>query len=331
MNSFGVIFRVSLFGESHGPAIGVVIDGCPPGIPIEPVDFMADLKRRQSGSKGTTKRQEPDQPEILTGVFNGVTTGAPLTLITRNSDKISSDYDEFKQVPRPGHADFVSQVKHSGFSDMRGSGHFSGRITWGLVAAGVIGKKIAGSSEISAKLISAGGSENIEDALNKALELNDTIGGIIECRIKKPPVALGEPFFYSFESAVSHIIFSIPAIKGIEFGVGFAAAAMRGSQHNDPFIDSTGKTSTNNAGGINGGISNGNEIIFRVVVKPTSSTGVDQTTFNFREGRMTSLVVKGRHDTCIALRMPVIVEAAAAIAVADLILIDRGIHGQRKL
>jgi chorismate synthase len=331
MNSFGVVFRVSLFGESHGPAIGVIIDGCPPGLPVRPEDFLPDISRRQSGSKGTTKRQEPDMPEILSGVYNGVTTGAPITLMTRNSDKISSDYDEFRQVPRPGHADFVSRLKHSGFSDMRGSGHFSGRITWGLVAAGVIGKKIAGSAQISAKLISAGGSDNIEDAVNEAIASNDTIGGIIECRVTNPPSAIGEPFFYSFESAVSHIIFSIPAIKGIEFGAGFAAASMRGSQHNDPFIDSQGKTNTNNAGGINGGITNGNEILFRTVVKPTSSTGVDQTTFNFAEGRMTTLKVKGRHDTCIALRMPVIVEAATAIAMADLILIDRGIHGTRSV
>jgi chorismate synthase len=331
MNSFGVIFRVSLFGESHGPAIGVIIDGCPPGIALEAVDFMDDLRRRQSGSRGTTKRQEPDQPEILSGVFGGVTTGAPVTVITRNSDKISSDYDEFKKIPRPGHADFVSQVKHSGYSDMRGSGHFSGRITWGLVAAGVIAKKIAGPAEISASLISAGGSADIEKAVDKAIESNDTIGGIIECRVGKPPQAIGEPFFYSFESAVSHIIFSIPAIKGIEFGAGFRAAEMKGSEHNDPIIDSTGKTSTNNAGGINGGITNGNEIIFRAVVKPTSSTGVDQTTYNFEDGIMTTLKVKGRHDTCIALRMPVIVEAATAIAIADLILIDRGIHGSRTI
>jgi chorismate synthase len=329
MNSFGVVFRVTLFGESHGPAIGVIIDGCPSGIPVKTEDFMTDLQRRQSGSKGTTKRQESDQPEIFSGVFEGVTTGAPITLITRNKDKISSDYDEFKKVPRPGHADFVSQVKNSGFSDMRGSGHFSGRITWGLVAAGVIAKKITGSAEISAKLISAGGSENIENAVNEAIASNDTIGGIIECRVKKPPLALGEPFFYSFESALSHIIFSIPAIKGIEFGTGFASAEMRGSQHNDPFINSKGKTATNNAGGINGGITNGNEIIFRAVVKPTSSTGVEQNTFNFGEGIMTTLKVKGRHDTCIALRMPVIVEAATAIAMADLILLDRGIHGNR--
>jgi chorismate synthase len=331
MNSFGVIFRVCLFGESHGPAIGVIIDGCPPGLAVKPDDFMADLQRRQSGSRGTTKRQEPDRPEILSGVFEGVTTGAPITLITKNSDKISSDYDEFKQVPRPGHADFVSLVKHSGFSDMRGSGHFSGRITWGLVAAGVIAKKIASTAEISAKLISAGGSENIENAVNEAIASNDTIGGIIECRVKNPPMAIGEPFFYSFESAVSHIIFSIPAIKGIEFGAGFAAAAMKGSEHNDPFINAYGKTETNNSGGINGGITNGNEIMFRTVVKPTSSTGVDQRTFNFKEEKMTILKVKGRHDTCIALRMPVIVEAATAIALADLILIDRGIHGKRKV
>jgi chorismate synthase len=329
MNSFGIVFRVSIFGESHGTAIGVTIDGCPPGIPLISDDFMVDLRRRQSGSIGTTKRHEPDLPEILSGVFEGVTTGAPVTLITRNSDKISSDYDEFKNMPRPGHADFVSQVKHSGFSDMRGSGHFSGRITWGLVAAGVMAKKVTGASHIDAKLISAGGSEDIEKAINGAIALNDTIGGIIECRVKNPPLAIGEPFFYSFESAVSHIIFSIPAIKGIEFGSGFAAASMKGSENNDPFIDSKGKTATNNAGGINGGITNGNEIIFRIVVKPTSSTGVDQTTFNFKSGEMATLKVKGRHDTCIALRMPVIVEAATAIAMADLILIDRGIHGER--
>ncbi|HUX59412.1 MAG TPA: chorismate synthase [Bacteroidales bacterium] len=331
MNSFGVIFRVSLFGESHGPAIGVIIDGCPPGLAVSPVDFMADLKRRQSGGIGTTKRQEPDQPEFLSGVLNGVTTGAPFTIMTRNKDKISSDYDEFRHIPRPGHADFVSQVKHSGYADMRGSGHFSGRMTWGLVAAGVVAKKIASSAEISARLISAGGSENIEDAVNKAIALNDTIGGIIECRVENPPLAIGEPFFYSFESAISHIIFSIPAIKGIEFGAGFAAARMKGSEHNDSFINSKGKTATNNAGGINGGITNGNEIIFRVVVKPTSSTGVGQETFNFGKGEMATLKVTGRHDTCIALRMPVIVESATAIAMADLILIDRGIYGVRTL
>ncbi len=330
MNSFGVVFKVSLFGESHGDSIGVVIDGCPPGIHIGPDDFMADLSRRQSGSKGTTNRRETDKPEILSGVYNGTTTGSPLTLITRNSDKISSDYDDFKSVPRPGHADYVAGIKYSGFADLRGSGHFSGRITWGLVAAGVIAKLIIRPSEISAKLISAGGMTNIDQALEKAIAEGDSIGGIIECRIAHPQKALGEPFFYSVESAVSHIVFSIPAIKGIEFGSGFSAASMKGSVHNDPFIDSTGRTSTNNSGGINGGISNGNEIFFRVAVKPTSSTGVAQQTFNFTKSQMTELGVKGRHDTCIALRMPVIIEAAAAIAMDDLLMIDRGINGSRK-
>ena len=326
MNSFGVIFRVTIFGESHGRSIGVVIDGCPPGISVRPEDFKPDLVRRQSGRKGTTKRQEPDLPEVLSGIYKGFTNGAPLTIITTNRDKISSDYDEFIDIHRPGHADFVAKTKYSGFADLRGSGHFSGRITWGLVVAGVIAKKISKDAVIAAKLISAGGSTDVERAINKAVKENDSIGGIIECRVKNPPKAIGEPFFYSFESAVSHLAFSVPAIKGIEFGSGFAAAAMKGSVHNDPFIDKNGKTSTNNAGGINGGITNGNEIIFRVAVKPTSSTGVEQTTFNFATKKMQTLTVKGRHDTCIALRMPVIIEAVTAIAMADLMLIDRGIN-----
>ena len=329
MNSVGIIFRVSVFGESHGTAIGVNIDGCPPGIQVVPNDFIPDLSRRQSGRKGTTARAEPDLPEILSGIHDGFTNGAPLTIITTNRDKISSDYEGFKDIPRPGHADFTARIKYSGFSDMRGSGHFSGRITWGLVAAGVIAKKIVAGSEISARLISAGGSTDIDKALDEAIAANDSIGGIIECVVKDPPVAIGEPFFYSFESAVSHLVFSIPAVRGIEFGTGFAAAAMKGSEHNDPIINARGKTATNNAGGINGGISNGNDIIFRIAVKPTSSTGVGQKTFNFSSGRMDTLMVTGRHDACIALRMPVIVEAVTAIAMADLILIDRGIYGKR--
>jgi chorismate synthase len=326
MNSFGIVFRISIFGESHGTAIGVTVDGIPPGIKIKPDDFIADLDRRKSGGKGTTARHESDSPEIISGINKGVTTGAPVTLITRNEDRISSDYDQFKEVPRPGHADFVSRVKYSGFADNRGGGHFSGRITWGVVAAGVIARKIVSPAVISARVISAGGSEDIEAAVSRAVDLKDSVGGIIECNIDNPSIGTGEPFFYSFESAVSHMIFSIPAVKGIEFGSGFAAASMMGSQHNDPFTGIDGTTGTNNAGGINGGISNGNPIIFRVAVKPTSSIGVAQKTINLTEGKMTTLEVKGRHDVCIALRMPVIVEAAAAIAMADLMLLDRGIN-----
>lgn len=329
MNSFGNIFRISLFGESHGPAIGVTIDGCPAGIAIDSQSFLADLARRRSGTKGTTQRAESDIPEIISGVFNGYTTGAPITLMTRNEDNISSDYEQFRNTPRPGHADFSAGVKYKGYADMRGSGHFSGRITWGLVAAGVVAKKILSNSSVKAKLVSAGGYEDIEKAINEAMALNDSIGGVIECRIQNPPQAVGEPFFYSVESAISHIIFSIPAIKGIEFGAGFAAASMKGTEHNDRFNNSNGGTFTNNAGGINGGIANGNEIIFRIAVKPTSSIGAEQETYNFKEEKMTILKVKGRHDTCIALRMPVIVEAAAAVALADLKMTDQGINGNR--
>jgi chorismate synthase len=329
MNTFGLVFRVSVFGESHGPAIGVTIDGCPPGIQLNTDDFSADLDRRRSGKKGTTSRKEADLPEIISGLNRGKTSGAPITVISRNSDVDSTSYENNVSVPRPGHADFVAKVKYSGFSDLRGGGHFSGRITWGLVVAGVIAKKIISPATVTARLTEAGGSADIEKAVNDAMNAGDSIGGIIECRVEKPLTGIGEPFFYSAESAISQIIFSIPAIKGIEFGAGFAAAKMKGSEHNDLLIDNKGKTATNNAGGINGGLTNGNEIILRVVVKPTSSTGVDQKTFDFGKDELITLQVKGRHDTCIALRIPVIVEAAVAVALSDLYLIDRGIHGVR--
>ncbi len=329
MNTFGVVFRVSLFGESHGPAIGVTVDGCTPGIPLKSEDFAADLSRRRSGRKGTTPRKEGDLPEILSGVKDGFTTGTPITIITRNAEMDSSVYSDSSSVPRPGHTDYVSKVKFKGFSDHRGGGHFSGRITWGMVVAGVIAKKILHPVNITAKLVEAGGSDDIENAVDEAMKTGDTIGGIIECRVENLMVGLGEPFFYSAESAISQIIFSIPAVKGIEFGSGFASARMKGSEHNDPYIDETGKTSSNNAGGINGGITNGNELVFRIVVKPTSSTGIEQKTFDFAKREMSSLKVTGRHDACIALRIPVITEAAVSISLSDLFMIDRGIHGCR--
>jgi chorismate synthase len=329
MNTYGRVFRVSLFGESHGEAIGAVIDGCPPGIELSPDDFTNDLERRRSGRTGTTPRKEADIPEILSGIFNGRTTGAPVTVVSANVNIDSSSYENNRAVPRPGHADFTSGYKYSGFTDIRGGGHFSGRITWGVVAAGVIAKKIISPSVVNAVLVEAGGSADIEKAVSEALAAGNSIGGIIECSVMDPAKGLGEPFFYSAESAISQIVFSIPAIKGIEFGAGFRASKMKGSEHNDPFTDATGRTLTNNAGGINGGITNGNELIMRVAVKPTSSIGLEQETFNFEKKEMTKLNVKGRHDTCIALRIPVIIEAAVAVALADLTLIDRGINGVR--
>lgn len=323
MNSYGNIFRVSLFGESHGPAIGVVIDGCPPGISLKPEDFEKDLNRRRSGRKGTTPRREADLPEILSGIYNGYSTGSPITMIARNTNVDSKSYEDFKSIPRPGHADFTANEKYKGFSDLRGGGHFSGRVTWGLVAAGVIAKKVLAPMSVSAVLTEAGGSADIEEAVSKALEKGDSIGGIIECRVENTFKALGEPFFNSVESAISHIIFSVPAIKGIEFGSGFRAAVMKGSEHNDPILDESGRTLTNNAGGINGGLTNGNDIFLRVAVKPTSSIGIGQRTFDFARKEITDLKVEGRHDTCIALRIPVIIEAAVAVALCDLYLINR--------
>lgn len=326
MNTFGQLFRISIFGESHGAAVGVMIDGCPPGIKIDSEEIECDLDRRRSGARGTTPRMEYDRPEIISGVLDGYTTGAPVMVMTTNTSTRSGDYDNLKHHPRPGHADMVVEMKYGGYGDRRGGGHFSGRLTWGLVVAGTLAKRIIAPAVPEAVLISAGGNSDINAAVSKALEEGDSIGGLIECRVKEMPVSLGEPFFWSAESAVSQIVFSIPAIKGIEFGSGFRAASMRGSEHNDMITGAGGETSTNNAGGINGGITNGNDLVFRVAVKPTSSISRPQQSLNMESGRVETLIVEGRHDACIALRMPVIVESAVAVALADLLLMNRGIH-----
>jgi len=320
MNNFGKLFRISIFGESHGKSVGITVDGCPSGIALTENDFTYDLSRRKSGAKGTTPRNEEDLPELISGTFNGFTTGAPITVLFRNTNTRSGDYSNLQTSPRPGHADYVANKKFKGFQDFRGGGHFSGRLTLALVAAGVIAKKIVSPVEINAILKQAGGNANIEEAIDRALANHDSIGGIVECVATNLPVGLGEPFFDSVESVISHIVFSIPAIKGIEFGSGFAAAQMFGSQHNDPIINAEGKTATNNAGGINGGITNGNELIFRVAVKPTSSIGKTQQTLNSVSGKVEDLTIEGRHDACIALRVPVVLEAVTAIALADLML-----------
>lgn len=320
MNRFGKEFAVSLFGESHGVKVGVVIDGVPAGISLKPEDFIADFERRKSGRKGTTPRVEEDIPHIVSGVFNDFTTGAPLCIIFDNTNTRSRDYSLLRQIPRPGHADFVAKEKFGGFDDFRGGGHFSGRITLGLVAAGVVAKKIIAPAQISAQLIEAGGLSDIEKAIDLAIEKRDSIGGIVECTVTGLPVGLGEPFFDSVEALISHMVFAIPATKGIEFGSGFNAAKMYGSEHNDNFISRNGKTQTNNAAGINGGITNGNDVVFRVAVKPTSSIHLSQHTLNMTTGEMTDLEIEGRHDTCIALRIPVVLEAGTAIVLADLML-----------
>lgn len=321
MNTFGRLFQVSIFGASHGEIIGVDVEGCPPGLPLDPEDFALDLKRRQPGKIGTTTRIELDAPLIKCGILNGKTTGAPLLILFENKEFRSQDYDHIKKYPRPGHVDFVANRKYGGFADHRGGGRFSGRVTIGMVAAGVIAKKLLKPASIDATIVEVGGNWNLQQEIDKAVEEKDSVGGLIECRGKSLPVGLGEPFFDSAESLISHWIFSIPGIKGIEFGTGFQTARMKGSEYNDVIIDTTGKTRTNHSGGINGGITNGNDLVFRVAVRPPASIGKEQDTIDIETGQPASIEAKGRHDVCIALRMPVIIEAAAACALADLAML----------
>jgi chorismate synthase len=480
MNAFGRIFRVHIFGESHGESAGVNIDGCPAGLPLSVEDFLEDIERRKGGNqKGTTPRKEDDIPIFKSGVFNGCTTGAPITILFENNNTRSGDYEKQRAVPRPGHADFVAHEKFGGYEDYRGGGHFSGRLTVCLVAVGVIAKKLLdltpgpstkergashasdfgystntlaqwisvsnnakqnrkepteaenilwqalrnrklngfkfrkqhaiagfipdfvclekkllveidggyhntadqknfdeqrtawlaehgysmvrftneeilqelpkvikglgealsfgeglgevkitpkeGGIQVKATILEIGGETDLDKGLQKAIDQKDSIGGIVECRVSGLPVGLGEPFFDSLESTISHAVFAIPAIKGIEFGAGFAAAKMFGVDHNDAIADASGKTVTNNAGGIVGGISNGNELVFRIAVKPTSSTPKEQQTLNWETGAVEAFSVKGRHDLCIALRVPVVLEAVTAMALADAMMLEHHI------
>lgn len=321
MNHFGKIFTVNIFGESHGESVGIVIDGCPAGMPLAVEDFIKDTERRKGGSqKGTTPRQEDDLPIFKSGLFNGKTTGAPLTILFENKNTRSADYEKQRAVPRPGHADFVANKKFGGFEDYRGGGHFSGRLTLCLVAAGVVAKKILKNIQVVAELHSIAGETDIEKGLQKGIDAKDSVGGIVACKVKGLPIGLGEPFFDSVESLLSHAVFSIPAVRGIEFGTGFAAANMFGSLHNDAIINEDGRTATNHAGGIVGGITNGNELVFRIAIKPTSSTPQEQQTLNWESNQVESFAVRGRHDLCIALRVPPVLEGVTAMVLVDLLL-----------
>jgi chorismate synthase len=301
--------------------VGVLIDGCPAGIPLSVEDFVTDTTRRKGGTqKGVTPRQEEDLPLFKSGIFNGRTTGAPLTLIFENKNTRSGDYEKQRAVPRPGHADFVANRKYGGFEDYRGGGHFSGRLTLCLVAAGVVAKKTMADVKVLAEVISIAGEQDLEKGLQRGIDQKDSVGGIVECRVQGLPLGLGEPFFDSVESLIAHAAFAIPAVRGIEFGTGFAAASMFGSAHNDAIENKEGKTRTNHAGGIVGGITNGNELVFRIAIKPTSSTPKEQLTYNWDTEQMESFSVRGRHDLCIALRVPPVLEAITAMVLADLML-----------
>lgn len=331
MNTIGRKFRVSIFGESHGDTIGVVLDGVPAGLELSEKDFEQDILRRKSGAKGTTPRIEADRPMVLSGVYEGHTTGAPLAIAFKNTNTHSSDYSQFADTPRPGHADLVAALKWDDCNDPRGGGHFSGRLTLPIVAAGVVAKKImtdatilddAPVKEVKAEIVELGGEKDRskwENVLEAAIKEGDSLGAVVECVVPEIDPGYGEPFWDSVESVISHAVFAIPGVRGIEFGDGFKAAAMKGSEHNDPFGED-GRPSKNGAGGVNGGITNGAPICFRVAFKPTSSIRKAQKTLNFTTGEMEEFQVPGRHDVCFALRAPVVVEAMTSIALADLIL-----------
>ncbi len=325
MNSFGRLFRVSIYGESHGTSVGVLVDGVPAGIMLKEDDFIYDLERRKSGKKGTTPRVEADNVIIETGVFNGYTTGAPILLKFNNTNTRSKDYSNLITTPRPGHADYTANEKFKGYQDYRGGGAFSGRLTTGIVAAGVIAKKIT-NFKFETKITNLGGITDplkFEEKLDETIKDGDSVGGIVNIKVNGLLKGLGEPYFDSVESVLSHLLFSVGGVKGVEFGVGFRGVGLLGSQFNDCFIDENGKTLTNNNGGINGGIANGNEIDINVLVKPTPSIYKTQQTFNFKDNKLVDLAIEGRHDCAIILRAQVVLEAMVAIGLCDLALINK--------
>jgi len=357
-STWGNKLKLSIFGESHGAGIGAVIDGLPAGIDINLENVQRELNRRAArGNPLATPRKEGDQIEILSGVFNGKTTGAPLAGLIRNENTRSGDYSKTKDLMRPGHADYASSIRYKGFQDYRGGGHFSGRLTAPLVFAGAIAKEVLRAIEpqigISSRIVAIGGvkdegvknwkeyedlikgfknpafplyTPDLEEAMKQeimaAMEAYDSVGGIVEGFVTGLKPGIGNPFFESIESRLASLLFSIPAVKGVTFGAGFDISAKRGSQANDSLRISDHKieTVTNNNGGINGGISNGMPIIFQVAIKPTPSIGKEQQTINLAEKKEAFLKIEGRHDPCIVIRAFPVVEAATAICLVDFLI-----------
>ncbi|MDY6172180.1 MAG: chorismate synthase [Fusobacterium necrophorum] len=316
--SWGKILQLSIFGESHGSTVGITISGLLPGITLPMETIKEDLAKRAPGKKLTSPRKEKDEFEIISGIFHGKTTGAPLTVIFRNTNIQSKDYELHTRIPRPGHADFPAQIKYRGFQDIRGGGHFSGRLTAPLVFAGAVAKKYLEEKkiQITSRLVEK---ESLEKILPQLIKEGDSIGASISCQVRGLPIGIGTPFFDSLESSISHLVFSIPGIKGIEFGLGFNFIGKRGSEVNDEYRIEDEKiiTTTNYNGGILGGLSNGMPVEFRVVFKPTASIFKVQRSVNLEKQENTELQIQGRHDPCIALRAQVVVEAVAALAILD--------------
>jgi len=325
MNDFGKLFKVNIFGTSHGSSFGVLIDGVPAGIKLDIDDFKKDLERRIPKESFETSRKEIDTPIIEAGLFNGYTNGTPLLIRFSNDNQSSKDYSEFVNHPRPGHADYVATIKYNGFNDYRGGGAFSGRLTAAIVAAGVVAKKIA-CFKYQTEITKVGGLDNIDNIksyLDSIKVKGDSIGGVVTIKVNDVPACLGEPFFYSCESAISQMLFSIGGVKGVSFGDGFDGVDLKGSEFNDLIIDEFGHTKTNHSGGINGGITNGNELVVKAFIKPISSILIPQKTYNFKDKKVEELVAKGRHDSSILSRVQVVLEAGVAIALADLILLRK--------
>ncbi|MDR0879708.1 MAG: chorismate synthase [Clostridioides sp.] len=356
--TWGNNIKISIFGESHGESIGIVIDGIKPGVEIDFEEIDFEMSRRAPGKSSlTTARKESDKPEIVSGYFNGRTTGTPICALIRNSDTNSKDYSRTKDLMRPGHADYTGYVKYKGFNDYRGGGQFSGRLTAPIVFCGAVFKQILKREGvyIAAHVKSIGEVEDLdfnylENSIEKNIELFeklkyeelpfidkpktnlakeaiesaksglDSVGGVVECAVLGMKAGVGDPYFDSIESTISHLMFSVPAVKGIEFGAGFEVAKMRGSECNDDFYmdGDCVKTRTNNNGGVLGGISNGMPIVFRVAVKPTPSIGIEQGSVNINKMEDEQLSVRGRHDPCIIPRIIPVIEAMSAIAVYDL-------------
>ncbi len=325
---YGRRFRIAIFGESHSAAIGVEIEGVPPGSRIDMDALAAFMARRAPGRDAlSTARREADVPEFLCGVKGGVATGAPIAAIIRNADVRSQDYGNIAAVPRPGHADFPAQVRFGGHQDKAGGGHFSGRLTAPLCVAGGIALQLLGRLGVSvtARAVRIGGEsdpERMKDAIAAARNAGDSVGGIVEAEVRGMPVGVGDPMFWGLENRIAQVVFGIPAVKGIEFGEGFAVADMKGSGNNDPYCVVDGKVAplTNHAGGILGGLSTGAPVVFRVAFKPTPSIAKEQDSVDMATGRSVKLVVKGRHDPCVVLRAVPCVEAAAAVALYDAML-----------
>jgi len=348
-NSLGKLFTITSFGESHGRCVGIIVDGCPAGLPITVEDIQREVDRRKPGaSMAATTRVEEDKVEVLSGVFNGRTTGAPVCLLIWNRDIDSSEYERMRFLPRPGHADYTAFIKYGGFNDFRGGGRFSGRITATFVMAGAVAKKLLSliGIEVLAHTVAIGGikaklkafdeiKENVDKnpvkcadlraaeemarVIEQAKEEGDSVGGVIEGIALNVPVGLGEPVFDTLDGDLAKALLAIPAVKGVEFGSGFLAAGKRGAENNDPFTIRNGKivTVTNNAGGILGGISNGMPVVVRAAIKPTPSIAKSQETVNIKDMESASLAVKGRHDACIVPRAVPVVESMVAVTLCD--------------